>query len=99
MRTEWNTYHTRFLVRARQLTEPLYFLDALGREHYGQAGDYLVEASHGLRSTIPRQLFEDIYVPMAPAVTGETMHSDTTRRSSPKNVQFDDHRNARPITV
>ena len=78
----------------------LYFLDALGREHYGQAGDYLVEASHGLRSTIPRQLFEDIYVPMAPAVTGETMHSDTTRRSSPKNVQFDDHRHsARPITV
>ncbi len=99
MRTEWNTYHTRFLVRARQLTEPLYFLDRAGQGTLGQAGDYLVEASHGLRSTIPRQLFEDIYVPMAPAVTGETMHSDTTRRSSPKNVQFDDHRNARPITV
>ena len=42
MKTDWNTYRTRFLVRARQLTEPIRFLDPLGREHRGQPGDYLV---------------------------------------------------------
>jgi hypothetical protein len=64
MRTEWNTYRTRFLVRARQLTEPVCFFDPLGREHRGQPGDYLVESSDGLRRITPRQLFEDIYVAM-----------------------------------
>ena len=32
----WQVYRTRFLIRAKQLTEPLFFVDALGREHRGQ---------------------------------------------------------------
>ena len=60
----WTVYRTRFLVHARQLTEPLVFTDVLGREHSGQTGDYLVESSDGLRRITPRHLFEDIYVPV-----------------------------------
>jgi hypothetical protein len=60
----WTVYRTRFLVHAHQLTEPLIFTDCLGREHSGQAGDYLVESSDGLRRITPRHLFEDIYVPV-----------------------------------
>lgn len=64
---EWNTYRTRFLIKAKQLTQPFAFVDALGREHCGQAGDYLVESSNGSRRIAPRQIFEDIYVLMGPA--------------------------------
>jgi hypothetical protein len=60
----WTVYRTRFLVHARQLNQPLVFTDALGREHSGQPGDYLVESSDGLRRITPRHLFEDIYVPI-----------------------------------
>lgn len=63
----WNIYRTRFLVKARQLAEPLSFIDTLGREHCGQAGDYLVESSDGSRRIAPRQIFEDIYVRMGAA--------------------------------
>lgn len=66
-KSPWNVYRTRFLVRARQLTEPLMFTDSLGREHSGQAGDYLVEFSDGVRRITSQALFEDIYVPLAPA--------------------------------
>jgi hypothetical protein len=62
----WTAYRTRFLVHARQLTDPLIFTDALGREHSGKPGDYLVESSDGLRRITPRHLFEDIYVPLHP---------------------------------
>jgi len=61
---QWTVYRTRFLVRARKLTAPLFFIDALGREHSGDAGDYLVESSDGLRRIAPRNIFEDIYVPL-----------------------------------
>jgi hypothetical protein len=64
---EWQIYRTRFLIRAKQLTEPLVFLDPLGREHRGLAGDYLVESSDGTRRIAPREIFEDIYVAMGPA--------------------------------
>jgi len=57
----WKTYRTRFLVQAKQLTEPLTFTDVLGREHSGAAGDYLVQSSEGLR-VAPREIFEDVYV-------------------------------------
>jgi hypothetical protein len=57
----WNTYRTRFLVRAQQLTEPITFTDVLGREHHGNPGDYLVQSAHGLR-VAPREIFEDVYV-------------------------------------
>jgi len=63
----WQIYRTRFLIRAKQLTEPLVFLDALGREHHGQTGDYLVESSDGTRRIAPREIFEDVYVAMGPA--------------------------------
>ncbi|MBZ5656338.1 MAG: hypothetical protein LAO56_13795 [Acidobacteriia bacterium] len=63
----WNIYRTRFLVRARQLTEPLLFTDALGREQSGLPGDYLVESSPGFHRITPRAIFEDIYVPLAPS--------------------------------
>jgi len=59
---KWNVYRTRFLVRARQLTEPLVFTDALGREQSGQPGDYLVEFSGGIIRIATQALFEDIYV-------------------------------------
>ncbi|MGO9126915.1 MAG: hypothetical protein ACLP6G_18770 [Terriglobales bacterium] len=65
---EWNIYRTRFLIKAKQLTQPLAFVDALGREHCGQAGDYLVESSDGGRRIAPRQIFEDIYVVMGSTV-------------------------------
>jgi hypothetical protein len=65
--SEWQIYRTRFLIRARQLTEPLTFTDALGREHRGVPGDYLVESSDGMRRIAPQQIFEDVYVAMGPA--------------------------------
>jgi hypothetical protein len=62
---QWTVYRTRFLVRAQQLSEPLVFTDALGREQSGQPGDYLVETSEGIRRITTQALFEDIYVPIA----------------------------------
>ncbi len=62
--SDWKVYRTRFLVRARQLTGPLFFVDALGREHEGSKGDYLVVSSDGSRRIAPQKLFEDIYVAM-----------------------------------
>jgi hypothetical protein len=63
----WKIYRTRFLIKARQLTQSLLFVDALGREHRGQPGDYLVESSDGGRRIAPRLIFEDVYVAMGPA--------------------------------
>jgi hypothetical protein len=63
----WKIYRTRFLIKARQLTQPLLFVDPLGREHRGQPGDYLVESSDGARRIAPRLIFEDVYVAMGPA--------------------------------
>jgi hypothetical protein len=61
----WITYRTRFLVKAKQLTTSLAFTDVLGRQHSGRKGDYLVESSDGVLRIAPRQIFEDIYVPIA----------------------------------
>jgi hypothetical protein len=65
LESRWTVYRTRFLVRARQLTEPLLFTDALGREQSGRPGDYLVESSDGIKRITSQALFEDIYVPLA----------------------------------
>ena len=65
--TEWTVYRTRFLIRAKQLTEAFSFQDHLGREHSGRPGDYLVESSDGCRRIAPREIFEDIYVPICSA--------------------------------
>ena len=62
---EWKTYRTRFLVKAKQLSSSLSFTDHLGRQHCGRKGDYLVESNDGVLSIAPRQIFEDIYVPMS----------------------------------
>jgi hypothetical protein len=62
--SDWKIYRTRFLVRAKQLTKPLYFVDALGREHHGDKGDYVVESTDGSRRIAPRSIFEDVYVVM-----------------------------------
>lgn len=64
MESPWTVYRTRFLVQARQLTEPLVFTDPLGREHSGQPGDYVVESREGFQRITPRAAFEDIYVPL-----------------------------------
>jgi hypothetical protein len=61
---EWKTYRTRFLVKAKQLSSSLSFIDHLGRQHCGRKGDYLVESFDGVLSIAPRQIFEDIYVAM-----------------------------------
>jgi hypothetical protein len=66
LENQWTVYRTRFLVRARQLTETLVFTDALGREQSGRPGDYLVESTEGVRRITTQTLFEDIYVPVAP---------------------------------
>jgi hypothetical protein len=63
--TPWITYRTRFLVKARQLTSTLTFTDALGRQHSGRKGDYLVEFSDGVLRIASRQIFEDVYVPLS----------------------------------
>ena len=60
----WQIYRTRFLIKAKQLNPPLSFTDALGREHHGRPGDYLIELFDGSRSIQRREIFEDIYVPM-----------------------------------
>ena len=71
--TPWITYRTRFLVKAKQLTTSLTFIDLLGRHQSGRKGDYLVESSEGILSIAPRQIFEDIYVPL---LAGETPAQD-----------------------
>jgi hypothetical protein len=74
----WITYRTRFLVKAKQLTTSLTFSDVLGRQHSGRRGDYLVESSDGVLRIAPRQIFEDIYVPL---LASETSQSVQPRRS------------------
>ena len=60
----WKVYRSKFLVRAKQLTGPLAFVDTLGREHHGQKGDYLMEWSTGVLRIVPREFFETAYVPL-----------------------------------
>ena len=81
-KSTWNMYCTRFLVRARQLTEPIVFTDPLGHEHVGRPGDYLVETSNGIRRIAPRMFFEDTYVPIAPA-QADSREGDLHERHAP----------------
>ena len=90
--SDWNTYRTRFLVRARQLTEPLAFTDPLGREHRGRPGDYLAQSPEGLLRIAPREIFEDVYVSMERKTDRETTRQTQretareTARAAPKSV-------------
>jgi len=82
----WTVYRTRFLVHARQLTEPLFFTDALGREQSGLPGDYLVESSPGFRRITPRAIFEDVYVPLAASQPYATALAQTVIDSPPSSL-------------
>jgi hypothetical protein len=82
----WITYRTRFLVKAKQLTTSLAFTDVLGRQHSGRKGDYLVESSDGVLRIAPRQIFEDIYVPLVPLQADEDEASD--RPSTPQQSEI-----------
>jgi hypothetical protein len=77
--SEWITYRTRFLVKAKQLSSSLSFVDSLGRQHSGRKGDYLVESSDGVITITPRQIFEDVYVPML--ADAENQIANTVMRS------------------
>jgi hypothetical protein len=83
---EWKTYRTRFLVKAKQLSSSLSFVDPLGRQHSGRKGDYLVESSDGVISIAPRQIFEDIYVAIASEREGKGVPAAETchRRKMPQ---------------
>jgi hypothetical protein len=87
---EWKTYRTRFLVKAKQLSGTLSFTDTLGRPHSGRKGDYLVESSDGVLRIAPRQIFEDIYVPMALIDEADILTLDEpapVRRKAPQPVR------------
>lgn len=80
LENDWTVYRTRFVVRARQLTDSLIFTDALGRLQSGQPGDYLVEIFDGLLSITPRRFFEGIYVPLEP--TANDSHAASQPRAT-----------------
>ena len=63
--SDWKVYRTRFLIRARQIAEPILVRDEIGRLQSGQPGDYLVECSDGSQRVSPRHVFEDVYVEMS----------------------------------
>ena len=86
----WITYRTRFLVKAKQLTTSLSFTDALGRQHSGCKGDYLVESSDGVLRIAPRQIFEDIYVPLLSSEIPESIETSSPRETLPS------HRTSQP---
>ena len=81
MPDDWNTYRTRFLVRAKRLTEPLTFIDPLGREHRGLPGDYLVQSCEGLSRIAPREIFEDVYVVLEQGLEEARQSPTISRRS------------------
>lgn len=66
MQDDWKTYRTRFVVRAKQLTEPFTFTGIDGREQHGRPGDYVIESREGLRIS-RREIFDDVYVVMESA--------------------------------
>lgn len=82
---EWKTYRTRFLVKSKQLTSSLTFVDHLGRQHSGRKGDYLVESFDGVLSIAPRRIFEDIYVLMS---SDESSGDPTVRQTTGRQTQF-----------
>jgi hypothetical protein len=84
LESQWTVYRTRFLVRARQLSEPLVFTDSLGREQSGRPGDYLVESSEGIIRITSQALFEDIYVRLAPAHGNPAVPVRPVSRASPQ---------------
>ena len=83
---DWNIYRTRFLVRAKQLTESRTFTDPLGREHHGRPGDYLVQSSNGLLRVAPREIFEDVYVIMECDAPKSPFHAPSSEHLHPASA-------------
>jgi hypothetical protein len=86
---QWKTYRTRFLVKAKQLTSSLSFTDHLGRQHCGRKGDYLVESCDGVLSIAPRQIFEDVYVPMGIVLDSAANQPNDNDDTDPTNFRFE----------
>ncbi len=84
--TPWITYRTRFLVKAKPLATNLAFIDLLGRHQSGRKGDYLVESAEGVLSIAPRQIFEDIYVPLQ---AGQTPAQEETPQQPSPALQYE----------
>jgi hypothetical protein len=84
--TPWVTYRTRFVVRAKQLSTSLTFADNLGRQHSGRKGDYLVESNDGILRIAPRQIFEDIYVPLSSQQNETSKQAEISKK--PKTAPF-----------
>jgi hypothetical protein len=78
---KWQVYRNKCLIRAKQLTRALSFVDSLGREHRGKKGDYLVESDAGTRRIWPRQLFEDSHVSMEPKATTQSVPAAPARKA------------------
>ena len=78
----WQTYRTRFTIRARTLSSPLSFIDGLGREQNGKRGDYLVE-SNGMVTITARHVFEDVYVPLDPGANSDPTRQPITESRQP----------------
>ena len=91
---EWKTYRTRFLVKSKQLTSNLTFVDHLGRQHCGRKGDYLVESSDGVLSIAPRRIFEDIYVPIS-----HLDELETPSKKAPLSAPAPDHRRVEALAI
>jgi hypothetical protein len=81
MENDWQLYRTRFLVKAKQLTRRMTFVDTLGREHCGNKGDYLVESCDGARRIASREIFEDVYVIMGTSSGQEPLMTELTART------------------
>jgi hypothetical protein len=95
--SEWQTYRTRFLVRARQLSAAMAFVDPIGREQRGEAGDYLVESAIGVRRIMPRKFFEDVYVAIEPETSPEpSAHGPNSSASA--NTEFQLWKTDHPAT-
>src|ERR1700716_3896270 len=92
--SEWKTYRTRFLVKAKQLNSSLSFTDSLGRQHSGRKGDYLVESADGVLRIAPRQIFEDIYVAIAHVNRVDALCLDEAARVRRKLPQPESDRRA-----
>jgi hypothetical protein len=94
---EWKTYRTRFLIKAKQLSSSLSFVDHLGRQHCGRKGDYLVESSDGVLSIAPRRIFEDIYVPMS--LSPESSSKELSSSESSHNPSTLDGLKLEPLEI
>ena len=67
----WRTYRTKYLVKAKQLSEKYTLVDSTGRVLSGNPGDYLVENSDGSLRIARREVFDDVYVELENEGTGK----------------------------